>query len=255
MTINYSYLEKEIYGYMRKNKVFCYLIWHVLSNSRYASFYLYKTRYYLQDLTVKDDFSSVIKTVTNGFFDKKFIFVPKSHEGRYVESIEYINFVVARLNDFQYTDYVTDIYSMLDYLRNDLIKETCHYKYFDWLKPSDIKMCKWVYNYLVKSKALTKTEYQDSEELYLYIVTGFYLWQSPQDEKDKRYKKLLQARNERKHRKTNQLKGSGKPKISSDEIIFSVEARAKLTELALSYGVSASEWLNSFIIDEYEKMK
>ncbi|MBX6966949.1 hypothetical protein EX217_04440 [Providencia rettgeri] len=255
MTMNYSYIENEIYGYMRKNKVFCYLIWRVLSNSKDVNFYMFKTRNYLKDLTVKYDFSRVIKTVTNDFFDKKFLFEPKSHEGRYVESIEYINFVVTKLNAYNYTDYVTDIYRMLDYLRNDLIKKTCRYRYFDWLKASDSKTCEWVYNYLIKSRVIDKTQYQDNEELHLYIVTGFYLWQSPQDEKDKRYKKLLLARNERKHRTTTQSKGSVRPKKSLKDIQLSAEARTKLTELALNYGVPASEWLNSFIIDEYEKMK
>lgn len=255
MTMNYSYLENEIYGYMRKNKVFCYLIWRVLSNSKYANFYMFKTRSYLKDLTVKYDFSSVMKTVTNDFSDKKFLFEPKSHEGRYVESIDYISFVVTKLTAYRYTDYVTDIYSMLGYLRSDSIKKTCRYKYFDWLKASDSKTCEWVYNYLIKSKVIDKTQYQDNEELYLYIVTGFYLWQSSQDEKDKRYKKLLLARNERKHRTASPSKGSVRPKKSPKDIQLSAEARTKLTELALSYGVPASEWLNSFIIDEYEKMK
>lgn len=216
---------------------------------------MFKTRNYLKDLTVKYDFSRVIKTVTNDFFDKKFLFEPKSHEGRYVESIEYINFVVTKLNAYNYTDYATDIYRMLDYLRNDLVKKTCRYRYFDWLKASDSKTCEWVYNYLIKSRVIDKTQYQDNEELYLYIVTGFYLWQPPQEERDNRYKKLLLARNERKHRITSQSKGSVRPKKSPKDIQLSAEARTKLTELALNYGVPASEWLNSFIIDEYEKMK
>lgn len=255
MTMNYSYLEKEIYGYMRKNKVFCYLIWSVLSHREHANFYMFKTRNYLKDLTIKSDFSSVIKAVTNDFNDKKFLFEPKSHEGRYVECIEYISFITTKLNFYKYRDYVADIYSMLGYLRNDLIKKTCHYKYFDWLKKSDVKTCEWVYYYLIKNKILTKIEYQDNEELYLYIVTCFYLWHASQEEKDKRYKKLILARNERKHRKNSQLKGSVRLKRSSRDIQLSSEARTKLTELAISYGVSTSEWLNSFIIEEYKKMK
>lgn len=256
MAMKYSYLDKEVYGYMRKNKIFCYLIWRILKSPSASNLYFSKARISSGNLTIHDDLSIAITSVTNVVADKPFFFEPKSHEGRYIESTEYINFTYNKLCLFRYDEYAWGIHRMLYYLRNTFIKINSNYKYFDWLKASDNKTCEWVYDYLVKSKVIDKTEYQDNEELYLYILTGFYLWNpSSQEERDNRYKKLLLARNERKHRKTSQLKGSSKPKRSSREIQLSAEARTKLTELALNYGVPVSEWLNSFIIEEYKKMK
>ncbi|WOB90659.1 hypothetical protein P3L44_18560 [Providencia sp. PROV175] len=255
MVVNYSYLDKEVYGYMRKNKIFCYLIWRILKSSSACDLYFHQALISSGNLTLQADLSCVIRNVTNVAADKIFLFEPKSHEGRYIESTEYISFAYEKLRLFRYNEHAWGIHQMLHYLRSYFIKIKSNYKYFAWLKASDNKTCEWVYDYLVKSKVLDKTEYQDNEELYLYIVTGFYLWQPSQDEKDKRYKKLLLARNERKHRTTSPSKGSVRPKKSPKDIQLSAEARTKLTELALSYGVPASEWLNSFIIDEYEKMK
>lgn len=256
MAMDYSYLEKEVYGYMRKNKIFCYLVWRILKSPSASNLYFHKARVLSGNLTLHADLSSAINSAKNVISDKTFLFEPKSHEGRYIESTEYTSFMYNKLLIFQYDEYAWGIHHMLYYLRNRFIKIQSNYKYFDWLKVSDNKTCEWVYDYLVKSKVIDKTEYQDNEELYLYILTGFYLWNpSSQEERDNRYKKLLLARNERKHRKISQSKGSVRPKKSPKEIQLSAEAKTKLTELALNYGVPASEWLNSFIIDEYEKMK
>ncbi|KKY63294.1 hypothetical protein OA40_18990 [Morganella morganii] len=245
-------INKNMYAYIKKDKIFCYLIWQIFSDIELTDAYYLNFENSNNCLVNHIGFIDIYKEIWNPLHIE-WKFEPTSHDGRCTTIVNYTNLIVTQLSLHGYTSEAIGFSNFIGYLKSIYIKNWYNSDYFSWLKTKDSDVCKWLYNYLMKFKIIKERNIQDGEELYLYCITGFYLWYASDEEKNAKYKKLILARNERKYRKGNKSKNKNKSRIEIKNLIPE-KTYNKLISISQYYQVEEKELLINLIDNEFNEI-
>lgn len=245
-------INKHVYEYMKKDKVFCYLVWKIFSDIKLIHTYYMASESSNNPLLNYTGFMDLYKKIWNPLH-LEWEFQPESHDGRCYIVVSYTNLIVDRLSLYGHNDEAIIFANLIGYLKSIYISSLYNKDYFSWLKVKDYDSCKWVYNYLIKSEVIKKCDFHDKEELYLYCIVGFYLWDVSSEEKNEKYKKLILARNERKYRKSKKTKNKPEPSLELKKLLPK-EVYSKLTIISQSYQIEENELLINLIDNEYNEI-
>ncbi|EGR2114677.1 hypothetical protein D0B83_11520 [Vibrio cholerae] len=208
-----SYFKSGFYKvlevHIKSSKEFCYFIWLIFSSDKLLGFYFMRFNQSEMDFTIKNPLLGLIKE------NVKDIQIPKYSPKTHGERCDDILIFLKKFKEFISNNIDNKIISTHDleyfliFIRKTYISEISNER-FNWLTPRDRKLCLWTYKYLLKVGIVNESKFYDNEEMALYCTAGFKLWNASEEEKNKRYKKLILARNEKNHRdkKSNSSKYS-----------------------------------------------